>query len=423
METYGWDVVYATTIEQVNHSLAAHADQLLPSFSHTEAEYSLSGEFGTWQIVPGGSGKLLHLEITVNSGTLTLGTANTDLAGISAVFEIALQLIPSGTSERLLRFNFRGVGQKTGGDPDQGLVTPTGSITDPDGKLGFVQKALFPAGIAQSLVAQASAISQVFATIDLVPPGADSWLAPVQADYCYAQPEDPASGYLVILTLTSDRDSSQLQRRFDPQILAGGGNAGIGISADLFLQHVIEPALPSVYGHGTGAGSFAFNAANHTINNTATFAIDKVKSGAIWYQPYIEGLSIKVADNALQTTLHGSCGLGLNITMTFMLQCTNRMTYERSTGTIAFASDPKPVIHHDQSIPWYDYFLGPLPDIIMAIIVPLIVDGIGNGLNRSAANFTLAKQPPMTVSWSGMENFSVSAAGLSGNFYLYGEQS
>lgn len=185
MNLFGWDAVYATTIKQANNYLINNTKNLLSSFSCTDKEYSAKGDFGAWQIVPGGSGQLLHLEITIKSGSITVGGNSADLSGCSAIFEIALKLIPSGNGAKHLCFNFKAVGKKTGGDPDEGLIVSLNKVKDPDGKLNSLQKALFPEAIASSLVAHADTISHIFATIDMVPSAKHSWLKPAYSEYLY----------------------------------------------------------------------------------------------------------------------------------------------------------------------------------------------------------------------------------------------
>lgn len=89
METYGWDTVFATTIDHANKALAASHDKLLPTFNFSMDGYQIDGAFGRWQIVPGGAGKLLHLELPIESGKMIDRSGKSfDVSGISVVVEV-----------------------------------------------------------------------------------------------------------------------------------------------------------------------------------------------------------------------------------------------------------------------------------------------------------------------------------------------
>ncbi len=418
MDLQGWDTAYATTLDLINKSLAK-PEGVLTSFELDEEGMSLAGKFGAWSIVPGGSGTLLHLKIDIASGTISGGGApNAKLDGLSVIFEIDLLLLPPDASkQQKLVFNFQKVG-KASDKPSPGLIVPI-KVNDPNKVLSFMQEAVLGAGIAQNLVTKAADISFAFAQVNLVPPdAASSWLTPVKCAYTYYE-TTAGAGYLVILSSTTNRDISGLSRNVDPALVSGTGNAFFGVSEAMFQQHVILPVLPKVYTK-TDASYFAFNAANKHINATKPIPLNGVKSGAIWYYPIIQSLDVKVSGSTVVSTVTGNCDMHMGMSMTFSVTSTSQSSFNATKATLSLAKDPKPQTSHASHIPWYDYLIGAIPDIIMAIVVPIIADGIADGLNSQVSDMDFAKLGPLSVKWPGMKTFDISGGGLNSAFQMSG---
>src|SRR6187399_2121192 len=131
MQNYGWDVVYACSGEYINRQLADNANKLIQSFSYEDAAIRLSGQFGAWCIVPGGSGPLLQFETPITSGEVCFKQSNetVSLSGVIPLVQLQLSLPPAGTQqiERTLVFNCTTVGTDAG-DATPGAVT----VINPD---------------------------------------------------------------------------------------------------------------------------------------------------------------------------------------------------------------------------------------------------------------------------------------------------
>lgn len=420
MNIFGWDTVYAASIDCINRSLASNPLLLLSEFSFPiDQNGQGQGKFGVWKIVKGGSGKLLHLDITIANGTFTLGpyAPDIELADISIQVEVALQFLPAKIDNNVyeLCFDITHLGKQPG-KTAAGEITPL-SLKDPHNRLSFEAIAILPTAIAECLIQHVTNISYVFATLN-PSTGSSSWLNPVASGYFYY--ESSNADYLVILSLTENTDISQLNLEIDASLVDGSPQAAFAFSKQLFLRRVIEPVLPAIYGHGSSDATFAFNDSDASIVNTTTVSTDQVKSGAIWYSPEINGIKTTVDGSNLVTAIHGSCSMGLGINLSFALLNRNVASVDAASGHLKFAADPNPIFSHDASIPWYDWFLGPLPDALMAIIVPLVANGIANGIQNQATQFTVAKNPPESIHWTGLEHFQMTDAGLNEAFYLQG---
>jgi hypothetical protein len=81
-----------------------------------------------------------------------------------------------------------------------------------------------------------------------VSPATNGWLTPVHSDYYYADAGDGSTGYLAILSVTSDRDISQLDRKIDPALIDDSSSMFFAVSPELFLKNVIQPVIPRFSG-------------------------------------------------------------------------------------------------------------------------------------------------------------------------------
>ncbi|MGE0143693.1 MAG: TULIP family P47-like protein [Planctomycetota bacterium] len=418
MKLNGWDTAYATTIDQVN-AVLADPKNTVSTFSLTEQGLTVTGAFGAWSIVPGGSGQLLHLVTNILSGTVSGGgVAAGDLAGTSVLLEVNLQFLPTKLPQQQdLRFHFEKVG-KAGAATGPGVVTPL-SVTDPHKSLSFLQSAVLGVAVAQCLVDHADSISFAFANISLAPPGpGDGWLAPVSCAYTYFQTGNQV-GYLVVLAVTDSRSTDALSRQIDPELVAGAGHAFFAISSRLFLEHVIQPVLPQVY-PGTKAASFSFDAVRNRIECSSHIAVGGVKSGAITYYPIINALAITVAGSSVCSAAFGDCDLYMGMSMTFGVTCNALASFDGSKAELSLARDTHPNMSYESHIPWYDYLMGGIPDLIMAIVVPLVADGIADGLGAAVSNMSFTKAGPQSVKWAGTKAFTPAGGELNDSLRLWG---
>ncbi len=422
MNLNGWDTGYATTLAEVNIALA-DPKAVPASFSVTAQGMAVQGGFGLWSIVPGGAGDLLHLLVAVGSGTVSGGGAATvDLAGMSVLLEINLQLLPpNAANQQALKFNFKTVG--TASTPSApGVVKPL-LVFDPAKKLSFLQSAVFGACIAQSLVNQASALSFSFANINLVAPGGagglSSWLAPVSCAYEYYQ-TGAGAGYLVILSVTDSRNTDNISRKIDPELISGNWAAFFAVSEALFLRNVIQPILPKLY-PGTDDSFFHFDAVGQVITSTKPIGLAGIKPAAITYNPRITAMQISVVGSTVVAVVSGDCDLYMGMSMTFSVSSTSQSSVHPVTGELSLAKDPAPIESHESHIPWYDYLMGGIPDLIMAIVVPLVADSIAGGLSSAIKGMSFASAGAQNVHWVGMKAFTVGGGQLNHDFRLWGK--
>ncbi len=418
METYGWDTVFATTVEHINAALAKGTKQLVTEFSFELEGYRMEGCFGAWQVVPGGAGKLLHVRLPIARGTLTDPREKTaDLAGVSVVVEIALQLLPASPSQPLhnvLRFDLRG-------DSDAKGVTTVG-VDAPVGRLDSVQQAMLKQAVPMCLTANAAAITFVLSSVDMVQPGSGSPLAPVQSSFYYAELDDKRA-FFSMLSVSDARSIAKLDHKIDPALLSTTETGFYAMAPDLLMRAVVQPMLPKLF-PGTTAAMFKYNPDARSVQNTATFPMPSVHSGALDYVPIVNSLLLTSFNDGIACSVTGSCDMGLGIQCTFGVHAQNKLVFDGKTRALSFARDANPTVTHDFSIPWYDYLIPGILGIgdgILALVVDLVANGIADGLQRASADFSLARDTPQSVHWAGMESFQVESAGMANAFFMRGK--
>ena len=346
MQTYGWDTVFVIAVAKVNELLALHLSKLIASFNYKDAQgIAFSGAFGHWQIVEGGSDSLLNFEIPIVSGTLTnpLDPTPVDLAGVVPVMQLQLSFIEDQTAANMqaLVFNLTTPGRQPG-DTTPGAVTTINA--DSTGLL----KTRDPTGLATTmlhdalpklLIANKAQLAFVFASVNLVPPGAASGLAPKRFVYHYDQPVAANGAFLAILASVTDRDVSHLKRAVDPALLAGAYDLFFLLAPGLFLQTVIRPSLPASFGHGATSENFLYSAGR--IINNGRLGIDGKKVGLITYYPSVDSLSIEVDADDLLSVASGSFDItGLaDANVTFSVTTRNSLTYDPATQSIRLNGD------------------------------------------------------------------------------------
>jgi len=442
MQTFGWDTVFVIRNDRVNDALAKNLNLLLPTFSiqlDSDPIISASGNFLSWRIVEGGADKLLYLKLTIDKGKLTIGDFGmpdhvkalspelaalqgaTDVAidGVAIVVSLFLRVLPKpDTSTQELAFFLEQVAYASGDSGRPGFVTVV-NVIDPSGKLSSSAKTLLGAAIAEYLVLNAKQIAFAFASINLVPPGTNTWLTPVASDYAYLEKIGAGSGYMAVLSVTTPRPIDNLPRTIDPNAILGDFTGSFVISEALFLKNVILPFLPTAY--QAPSTVFYLDEAARAIRNHGPFETIPVKSGAIVYHPVITGLSVSMDGEGLATTVEGRCDLKAGINMTFGISTRNRSSFNPAFKSISFLPDPNPQSRHSADIPWYFWFLGPLAVLITELVVKLISDSIASQLDALARDaLSIARNPPQSVQWTGAHLLDTATAGVNGAFFMMG---
>jgi hypothetical protein len=431
MDNYRWDVVYACSGAYINAQLAAKASDLIQTFTYEDTAVQVQGQFGTWQIVPGGGGTLLQFETPVAAGTVVIKSTGESIAldGAIPLVQLQLQLHKGSTQDVVsnLVFNCTTAGQGPG-DTTPGAVTVID--VDTSGTLaghpsGALAAALLRNALCQIFLQNANQLNFVFAGLLPTPVGENAdWLTPVSSAYCYQQPVDTtALGGIAILGALTNADVSGYPANFDSTLLAGE-DFGFVLSAQAFMQNVILPALPASFQGNCNAGDLTLNA-DGSITMGQGFNLNDVTVGAIDYTPSVTSLRYAINDTAMDCYVATSTDItGLvDASVSNSVTSSNQSTFDVQTRLLSFADDPNKSTTEDTHIPWWESVLGALTLGIMNVVieaVSLAIENSAGDVTSSATAQSLGSVAPGLVSWTGQQSVVINAGGLADNIYMQG---
>ena len=426
MDLYGWDVVYACSSDFLNVQLAADPDGFAKSFSYSDSAIAVDGTFGTWRIVPGGAGTILRFELPIVTGKVVIVESGTSvpLDGAVPLVEMQLAFGDTNTTGAPLTLNCTTVGKRPG-DTTPGAV----SVVDPDttGTLarepsGAVAAALLVAGLSNTLIAHASALNFVFASLLPAPSTDVAWLRPARQAYCYQQPSGGSLGGMAILGVLDDRDITDLPRNYDGKLLAGS-DFGYVLAGNQYLRNIVVPALPGAYGGSASPGNFRVT--GETIGLASGFSLNSVRVGLINYTPEVTSFSMEIQDTRMQCYLDSTTDITglIDAYVTNSVTAHNESHFDPTARKLSFLSDPKKSVTSDKHIPWWEEFIGTLTLGIMNAVI----DGISLAIEDAAADAVASKDAsalgqigPGLVTWHGQPTLTITGGGLEDNIYMVG---
>lgn len=420
MKTFGWDTAFIISTDRLNAMLEKNSDKTVLQFDAALPGLPASkakGRYAPWQMTDGGSNEIVHIKLTIDEGRLSDGNRTYDLAGLTLVFATHLQWLAYDGQREDLRFDYNKLGEM-GNPPQRGELSVI-ALRDPNQVLPPDVNALLAYALGADLVANVEQVRFVFAAVNLIPPATNSWLAPRKSAYCLAKREGGGQSFLAILSVTTDRDVSQLQRTVDSAALPNDTNASFVISDNLYLMNVIAPSLGKSM--NTGADAFYYDAGARVLRNNRRLWTKRVKSGAITYDPWIDSLEIRSGQGDLQGRYSGGVDLKAGISMTYTITANNAAAYNIADGTLRFQPDPRPGTSHKADIPWYWFIGGPIVAAVVAIVVAVISKDIANDVsNDNRERLALGRHPPSSILWGGSDAIAVTSVGVADSLYLFG---
>lgn len=435
MNNYSWDVVYACSGDYINQQLANNAGKLIQSFEYEDSAIKITGNFGTWKIVPGGSGSLLQFETPITTGEVIFKQFNETISlnGVVPLVQMQLQLA-KGKNQQVVRsliFNCTTVG-KNKGDTTSGAVTvinpdTTGQLAkylDSHPKEAAIGAALLTTGLGTVFVKNADQLNFVFADMLPVPTGQNAdWLTPVNVAFAYQQPVDGSLGGIAILGMLENTSINNLPRNFDSNLLLNE-DFGFVLSASAFMKNIILPSLPGAFQGNCHINDFSFNS-DGSITMAEGFNLNSVKVGLIDYTPGVTSVNYHIEDSSMRcyvathTDITGLSGAYVTNTVT----SNNASTYDVSTRTLSFKADPNMSTTKNSHIPCWEKVAGAFTLGIMNVVIEAVSLAIQNSvgdLTSSKTAQSLGNLAPGLVSWSGQQSITINAGGLADNVYMQG---
>lgn len=301
MDMHNWDMVCAVRCSRLSDRLKEVVHQNLGRFSFTDpAGNQISGEFGDWEIVPGGDAQRINIITPVAAGSLVMADAGgqtISVDGLRPKLQVELAFVSAGSESDSthLTFNLRKVCQPGEVKAGEGAVV----VLDADTTHLF-SAPLIPQGfcemLAQMLVARRDDIGFIFAEL-LAPEGDSAWMKLHQLSYAYSENINGENGALAVLGILADNpspsSSGDLQLVFDSALIREGGSCGFMVSQAAFMRHVVLPGLPAIF-PGSSAGHFS-QGTDGVIRNSGNIPLNAING----YTPYFTTLSVQVVDNRL----------------------------------------------------------------------------------------------------------------------------
>ncbi|MFW5436835.1 TULIP family P47-like protein [Paenibacillus apiarius] len=410
MNTYGWDIIYVNSNEGINKQLQKYMNENKITFTYEDENTFVSLTFDNWEIVPGGSSKLLRMKALVQEGELTFMGQRTLLHGICPLFEVQLGFFDdkNESSIQKLMFNFQVKGEKEG-DQREGAIT----VVNPDINHVFAEGSmiytLLKLTLADMFIANKEKISYIFAQLNISPD--IPWMQPKKYKYSYYSPTSSKDkGFLSVLSVVTNRDISGLTEGIDGSILDNNHDSFLVLSERLFLEHIIMPELPNSFGNGTTKNHFTFEGTSNTsgvIKNSRNINCGSVRWGLIDYYPVLTELKIQVEGNSLRMKAAGNCDItGLASSyVTFEVETKNTFYFNKASKKIEFKADSNPKVSYERHIPWWIWILGiaaPIVDVIIHFVTDAISGSVAGNI-KIDTNTSIGELRSEVVKWSGMD--------------------
>jgi hypothetical protein len=272
--TLGWDTVFAVHIGDLNEVIAAR-NASPAGFSAVDAEdgISVTGKFGTWQIVPGGSGGLLWMKVPFHDTVVTMvGKAQPPKSG-TATIELRLRFLDqdAGAAAPGAPRNLKLTVETQAASSDERAVTildSPGIVYDGEAPR-FMEQTALETLLDIWMNSHLDEFQHVFATVDINAVAAHDgfqWLQPTHADYAYCD-LPPNDGLLAVLCMTEGRPPRSLVQQVTAAAIPAGQRAGFLISKRRLLKKLVLPIMPQLF-PGSRAGDYAMSESGEAIVTT-----------------------------------------------------------------------------------------------------------------------------------------------------------
>lgn len=446
-----WSAVFAADISVINEILEDHRKHQDVRLDIDISDVRITGVFGAFRIVPGGAGDFVDIETPILSGSMQLEDgAAIPIDGARPVGRIALRLLPAeGDASRIeLRFDLRAPTSGDSAAQELGAIRPI-RVDDAPAALSAFQTQLLGLAVAKALAAHADALALVLAQVAADATAQSAWLTPKRHAFAYLEPEGRATGVLAIF-LSEDPalDPHDAAMQISPELLPNGARIAMAAAPELFLRHIVAPALATTFNvaplsfalddvaqswarhralvdqlNRSGANVPQLPRPQPTLRALHPLAMGTVKEGIIYYHPLLRSVTATVEDDRIAMTAKGHCDMYMNIDLSFSAKAELTVAFEPREGAVALesAADLHFVKHLD--IPWYDHVAlalggGVTGEAALLIVANLIADGLGRSLDQIGHHQTRRLGMARMVEFGAGGRFHPSEAGLSGCFYL-----
>lgn len=392
-DTYDWDTVFAVKFKDVNAAIAKPGNTP-KSYDQSESttESNIKGDFGAWSLTGGGD-TLLHMNVTLKSGSLTFKGNETppqhhvvDLAGVSATIEVQLDQLPQPGPVA----NHKTKKTATGGNTVGLRVSQTDTVdvtqinNMPSGA-GFEATLLVQGLLKLWLNANLDKFTYAFASVDLnakADKDGYQWLLPKYVGYAVLKRDNIDDSVFGVLCMVDDAVAAPPTAQVSPNAIPEGQESGFLISQKKFLQHLVQPGLYSMF-DGAKPGDFEVTPDGSMITNNTDVTMEKV--GDSGYQPVC-------AKNTVQITMNDATVIkmellkavvdfspGIKIVMTYTM-FSNIVLQTNSKGgqVLDYKKAQDPIVDHNVEVAsWVTW-----SEVAASVLVALATLGTGAAITK-----------------------------------------
>lgn len=274
VDTYGWDTVSAIRYVDVNNAIVSEKSSPA-NFSQEEEDplagtYTVSGNFGDWQLVEGGDGQNVQMSIPISDGAIKTSTQTLSYDA-TAIIQVNLAFLPqpdgTSTPKQQLKVNLEA---KDSSHPI--AVVLSVNLSSGDSSLSTY----INAGLTTWLNANLDTFNNVFSVVDLneqADNGAMQWLKPTYISYAVTDMGSLDTSIFGLLAMTNNNPPVP-NHQVSPFAIPDGANGGFLIAPSLFLTQMVMPGLPLIFKDCSVDDFYLTNDSMQLTNNKGLSFID-----------------------------------------------------------------------------------------------------------------------------------------------------
>ncbi|WP_221392715.1 TULIP family P47-like protein [Dyadobacter sp. NIV53] len=336
--TYGWDTAFVIRAADVNKAIV-DCKSSPPNFSYSETEsdpgYSVTGDFGDWQIAMGGDGKQIRMLLPLKNVVLTFPATNKVLKYDSgqAIIEISLHFIPhTDTANPPASGSLSALVVQSASDSDNDpVISMVSLVLSPTP--GLVAESVIREGIIQWGTNNLQDFSHVFAIVNLNRIiDTDQWgfVNPNYTSYAYLDLDTIDNSLFGVLCMTGDRTGESLSEQISVSAIHSPSRSGFLVSQARTLYDLVRPAICLAY-PGLTDSNFLMSPDGTKLYLTEGSSVDlkSIEHNGTTYYPKLKSLSVESNGQILTLISYTETEVAAGITAT----CTSTHWYTISMGS------------------------------------------------------------------------------------------
>lgn len=397
MNLDGWDTCSIVAIELVNQSLAKAGEKTIRTFAYREDGLEISGTFGPWSLVSGGTLRLVTVEMPISEGRIAIdGESPVDISGVRLRAQMKLGFIDGDSPDkRNLAFDTSYGDGRSDHDPIK--VT---DIEDASGDLARFDLDMVKEALTACLSHHAAEASFVFASVDARSTAKASGLACPANDWAFVDPGDGREYLALLGSLDKDRTESAI--RIGPELITPAAPAYFAVSQRLFTQRALLPIIQQSFRPRT---SFAIK--GQSVVSTKPVGLGQRKVALFNVAPVLRQVTITPVKNAIAVRALAHADLPLSTRLDITVEMKLPFHHDPKTGAMSFKPGAPKVTHHVNKTGVIGNTLGLIVELIVSLAEKPILASISQIAKGMQAVNNPAAKP---VVWEGVRDFHAGRA-------------